>query len=124
MIMAKRAMHHAVISRDSVLAQKFDVELNEPGIARHFAIGMKEAPIIAGSIIQPGASQHINGQKMMEIVPTIFFEVDPEAPKRNRHFVLVRIGQTVETDESLVYHGAFILPPHGEPLFVFEEVTI
>lgn len=89
------------------------VQIREPGIIRHVAIGGQEA-----KIARPDGSRDYRESVVL------FAEIDPTAPLRLRSFVILQPGQTFDAVEGvrLVWCGVGISPNTGAIAYVYEVV--
>jgi hypothetical protein len=72
--------------------RQFELEIQEPGIIRQFGMGVRQKTIVASSVITgPDA-----GKPVLEEVPYILVEVNPDARKVKRQFVVLNTGEVFE----------------------------
>jgi hypothetical protein len=96
--------------------REFELEILKPGRIHNFVMGHREVKTL---LAQPGVPQ---GQRMMEEVPTIVVEVDPDETADLRKFVVVEMGQAVEA-WKLIYIGSTMSQAGGGTMFhLFEEI--
>lgn len=91
---------------------EMDVQIREPGIVRMFIMGMREK---SGLLVQ-------GNKKLIEEVPVVLAEVDPEGEKRSHRFLLIRDDQAIESTATLVYRGTAQSPHSGRMFHLFEEL--
>jgi hypothetical protein len=89
---------------------------------------VKKSAVVRQCLVQarkPAISPIIQGidpNKVIELIPTIILETDPDDDEIvERTFLLVPFGVTVESESSLEYRGSFVYP-QGAVFTLFEEV--
>lgn len=96
---------------------EFSIEIRKPGIIRNFimAYAQKKTLIAMGGQTQP----------VVEEIPMLFVEVDPDEAVEERRFVVVQHGKAVESDMKLIYRGTTQTQMGQGPLFhLFEEEAL
>lgn len=87
-----------------------------PGIVRQTSVMAKPMKVsIIASVSGKTAPQ-------MELLPVVIFEVDPDAEEKDRLFIVIPPGMTIEVPNGkmLEYRGSFLYP-QGAIFFMFEE---
>jgi hypothetical protein len=87
------------------------VEVQDPGIVRGFLTGIRQKPVLVG-----------NGNQVVEEVPTLLVEVDPDAPKRKRSFLIVDTNEVIENSSGLVF-VTYITSRTGKVYHLFENTN-
>lgn len=87
-----------------------------PGIVRQTSVMAKPMKVSVITSVTGKSSPQ------MELIPVIIFEIDPDAEKRDRAFIVIPPGTTIEVsdDKRLEYRGSFMYP-QGAIFFMFEE---
>ena len=109
----KRIVVKIIVPRE----REFELNLQEPGVVHQFLMGYEKKKI---AIAMPGMQP---GQEVVEELPTLLVEIDPDGPFRKRKFLVVPEGIGLEADK-LVYLGT-TLSRVGNGVFVhlWEEIT-
>ena len=89
-------------------------QVRKPGIVRNTLVQGKR-PLISPII------QGIDPKNIVELHPTIVFEVDPSEETEERTFILIAPGVTIDSNNEIKYQGTFMYP-QGNVVFLFEEI--
>lgn len=98
---------------DTLVGTPVEIEINGPGIVRGTMLSVKQTSLVVAS---PDAPQ-------VTLVPTILFEIDPDAPKKKRTFAILPVNKTIESQNQLEYRGHFLYPD-GNIFFLYEEMDV
>ncbi len=89
-------------------------EISEPGDVVECLIQVK--PRAGGVVLAQDA-----GRPQFDFIPTMLVSIDPDAPTRKRHFIVMPPMRVAESEGQLIYRGRFLFPD-GKMQVVFEEV--
>lgn len=81
--------------------QKMALNIQDPGVIRGFAMGLRPRSVVS-AIEMPGLKP---GQQMMEEIPVLLVEVDPDAPTRRRYLAVVATDEVLEAEGEFVYRA-------------------
>lgn len=94
----------------------FKLDVKAPGLVR--AVLTAYAPpstIIAASLGKPPEAE-------MRPIPSIMFEIDPEAESVVRNFVWLPAGKALEFPGRLEFRATYVDEPTGMPLILYEAL--
>lgn len=97
---------------------EFEVEIRKPGIIHNFMMGYSR---------KQTAIADLSGreQQVVEEIPLLMVEVDPDEEKVTRKFFVVPHGKAIESEMKLLYRGTTQTGMGQGPLFhLFEEEAL
>jgi len=93
--------------------QVCELEIQEPGIIRHVAIGG-----------EPKVTVGVDGKRQVRELIILFAEIDPDAPKRSRTFMVLQPGAGFEAEKGVdaLWCGIGLSHNTGSVAYVYELV--
>lgn len=90
-----------------------EIEIREPGIIRHVAIGG-----------EPKVTVGLDGKRHVRELIILFAEIDPEAPKRSRTFMVLQPGNGFDAEKGVdaIWCGIGLSHNTGSVAYVYELV--